>query len=77
MKINYKGLAIALLLAFSIGAIASGNAVKRSDRPFLRALSGAAKLGLKLLVFMEPPPPAVEYKRHELGENYVDHHRSL
>lgn len=75
MKINYKSLAIVLLLTFAIGSLAGG--VRRQDRPFLRAISSAAKIGLKLLVFMEPPPPPVNYERHTAADNYIDHHRSL
>lgn len=68
-----KNLIVVILLAFSIGTVVSSQTSTRPDRPFLKLLAAAARLGLGFLVF-EPPPQ--DLKVHT-EPDYVDHMRSL
>jgi hypothetical protein len=65
---------VVVLLAFSIGSLlGTGGADKPVERPFLKILATAARIGLRLMVF-EPPPPE-ECRR--LPGDELDHCRSL
>jgi hypothetical protein len=70
---NRKSLIVVVLLAFAIGMMAQGETSGRQERPFLKMLALAARVGLGLMVF-EPPPQDVKV-HHE--PDYVDHQRSL
>lgn len=70
---NRKSLIVVILLAFAIGTLVPIQTDQKPDRPFLKLLAAAARIGLTFLVF-EPPPP--EAKVHT-GPEFVDHARSL
>ncbi len=71
---NRKSLIVVVLLAFAIGFTASAQTNQKPDRPFLKLLAAAARIGLGFMVF-EPPPPQ-DCKIHT-EPDYVDHCRSL
>jgi len=74
MTKDYRTLIAIGLLSFAAGTLVGTQTRRIVDRPFLRALAGAAKLGLRLLVF-EPPPQ--ERPVESVSPEYVDHYRSL
>ncbi len=67
------------LLAFALGSYVANNTWMRAERPFLRAIGTAAKLGLRLMVFMEPPPPELNYETRLGSDGYMElnHETSL
>lgn len=70
---NRKSLIVVILLAFAIGTLVNIETSGKQDRPFLKLLAVAARIGLGLMVF-EPPPQEAKVQ-HDL--DYVDHARSL
>lgn len=70
---NRKNLIVVILLSFAIGTVVSSQTSARADRPFLKLLAAAARIGLGFMVF-EPPPQ--DCKVHTESD-YVDHCRSL
>ncbi len=78
---RYKLFIVVALLAFALGSYVANETGRRSERPALRWLSNAARLGLRLLVFMDPPqPPAEQQYQMSVGDDgyrQLDHQRSL
>ena len=72
---NWKTTIAVLLLAFAAGTLVGNQTSRVMDRPFLRALAGAARLGLKLLVFEPPPPRDCPVVQHD--PDAIDHYGSL
>lgn len=75
-----KTIIVVALLAFALGSYCAGSSIIKPERPVLRAISTAARLGLKLLVFMEPPPPQEPTYEHRIGDDgfeVINHARSL
>lgn len=76
-----KVFGVVALLAFALGSLVANETGTRSERPFLRFLSTAARWGLRGLVFLEPAPPEIEQRYQtsvgEDGFEVVDHFRSL
>ena len=77
---RYKVFVVVALLAFALGSYVANKTGRRSERPVLRWISNAARLGLRLMVFMDPPPPVEpQYQTRIGGDGYqtLDHQRSL
>ena len=77
---KYKVFVVVALLAFALGSYVANETGRRSDRPVLRWISNAARLGLRLLVFMDPPPPVEPQYQTSIGDDgyrQLDHQRSL
>lgn len=78
---KYKVFIVVALLAFALGSYVANETGRRSERPVLRWISNAARLGLRLLVFMDPPPAQAEQQYQtcigEDGYRQLDHQRSL
>jgi len=66
---KHKTLLIALLVAFALGSYCANSTFIKPERPMLRAISTAARLGLKLLVFMDPPPAVEQSIQHQVGDD--------
>lgn len=77
---RYKVMAVIALLAFALGSYVANETGRRSERPLLTWISRAARLGLRLLVFMDPPPPVEPQYQTRIGDDgyqVLDHARSL
>ena len=77
---RYKVFIVVGLLAFALGSYVANETGRRSERPVLRWISHAARLGLRLLVFMDPPPPVEPQYQTSIGDDgyrQLDHQRSL
>jgi len=75
-----KALIVLALLSFALGSYVANETGRRSERPVLRWISNAARLGLRLLVFMDPPPPVEPQYQTSIGDDgyrQLDHKRSL
>lgn len=68
----YKVLAVVALLSFALGSYVANETNTRAERPVLRAISWAARWGLRGLVFLEPAPPELEtkYQTHVGSDGY-------
>lgn len=77
---RYKVFVVVALLAFALGSYVANETGRRSERPFLRFISTAAKWGLRAMVFLEPPPPVEQQYQTCIGADgyrQLDHQRSL
>jgi hypothetical protein len=78
---RFKLFGVVALLAFALGSLVANETGTRSERPFLRFLSTAARWGLRAMVFLEPAPPEIEQRYQTSvgtdGFEVVDHSRSL
>lgn len=77
---KHRTFLVIALLGFALGSYCTGSTLIKPERPVLRAISTAARLGLKLLVFMEPPPQEEPTYQHCVGDDGYDqisHARSL
>lgn len=76
---RYKVFVVVALLAFALGSYTANETGRRSERPMLRFISNAARLGLRLFVFMDPPPVEPSYQTRVGADGYqtLDHQRSL
>ena len=77
---RYKVFIVVALLAFALGSYVANETGRRSERPVLRWISNAARLGLRLMVFMDPPPPVEPQYQTRIGTDgfqTLDHQRSL
>jgi len=74
---NKKNLVIGLLVAFAIGSVVGEETRRQAQRPLLRWLGGAARLGLKLMVLGEQPAEEPTYMHMNVPEDRIDHRRSL
>ena len=77
---KYKVFIVVALLAFALGSYVANETGRRSERPVLRWISNAARLGLRLIVFMDPPPPVEPQYQTSIGDDgyrQLDHQRSL
>lgn len=77
---RYKVFIVVALLAFALGSYVANETGRRSERPVLRWISNAARLGLRMMVFMSPPPPVEPQYQSRLGDDgyqLLDHYRSL
>ena len=77
---KYKVFVVVALLAFALGSYVANETGRRSERPVLRWISSAARLGLRLLVFMDPPPEVERQYQTSIGDDgyrQLDHQRSL
>lgn len=72
---------VVALLAFALGSLVANETGTRSERPFLRFLSTAARWGLRGLVFLEPAPPELDqkYQSHIGADGFetINHSQSL
>ena len=67
---------VVALLFFALGSYVANETWLRPERPMMRWISRAARLGLRLLIFADPPAEeARSYKR--VDADSLDHHRSL
>jgi len=77
---KYKVFIVVGLLAFALGSYVANETGRRSERPVLRWISNAARLGLRMLVFLDPPPPVETQYQTSIGDDgyrQLDHQRSL
>lgn len=77
---RYKVMIVVSLLAFALGSYVANETRMRSERPVLTWIGRAARLGLRLMVFMSPPPPLEQTYQTQMGEDgfaTLDHARSL
>ena len=75
--LNAKGYIVAALLCFALGSYCANNTILKPERPLLRAISNAARIGLRLMVFMEPPPPENTYETKLGSDGYTElNHRA-
>lgn len=77
---SIKAVIVLALLSFALGSYVANETGRRSERPVLRWISNAARLGLRLMVFMDPPPPVETQYQTCIGEDgyrQLDHKRSL
>ena len=77
---RYKVFVVVALLAFALGSYVANETGRRSERPLLTWISRAARLGLRFLVFMDPPPPVEPQYQTRIGDDgyqVLDHSRSL
>jgi len=77
---RYKVFVVVALLAFALGSYVANETGRRSERPVLRWISNAARLGLWLLVFMDPPQPVETQYQTCIGEDgyrQLNHGQSL
>ena len=77
---RYKVFIVVALLAFALGSYVANETGRRSERPVLRWISNAARLGLRMLVFMDPPPPVEPQYQTCIGEDgyrQLNHGQSL
>ena len=76
---NFKAALVGALLCFALGSYVANETNTRPERPVLRAISWAARWGLRAMVFMEPAPPELKHQTFIGADGYetVDHGRSL
>ena len=77
---KYKVFVVVALLAFALGSYVANETGRRSERPVLRWISSAARLGLRLLVFMDPPPEVERQYQTLIGDDgyrQLNHGQSL
>lgn len=68
----------ALVLAFLMGGWVGDEARKKPERPVLKALMRLAKWGLFVVPFvLDEPDQPPRYNRAALGDDHIDHMRSL
>ena len=72
---NPKYVVLALVLAFAIGGWAGDEMRPEPDRPVLKFLAKAARLGMWLLIVGEPAPK--QQAVHAAAPDHIDHMRSL
>jgi len=76
-----KVLTVTALLSFAFGSYVANETGTRAERPMLRAISWAARWGLRGLVFLEPAPPELEqkYQSHIGADGFetINHRQSL
>ena len=70
--LNAKGYIVAALLCFALGSYCANGTLLKPERPILRAISNAARIGLRLMVFMEPPPPEDTYETKLGSDGYTE-----
>ena len=76
-----KVLTMTALLSFAFGSYVANETNTRPERPLLRAISWAARWGLRGLVFLEPAPPELDqkYQSHMGADGFetINHRQSL
>lgn len=76
-----KVLTVTALLSFAFGSYVAHETNSAPERPLLRAISWAARWGLRGLVFLEPAPPELDqkYQSHIGADGFetINHRQSL
>lgn len=80
-QIIIKVLTVTALLSFAAGSYVANETNTTAERPLLRAISWAARWGLRGLVFLEPAPPELDqkYQSHIGADGFetINHRQSL